>query len=377
VANSPAPLAEVLARAGAGLAGPLEERLPELVLSGLAAPQFRLPGAEGLVLDRLRTTLAGMGRKAHAEAEALVKEAAATHAQLLPVRDALARGSFWGWGKKDRLAADFLQRLRCYGTHLYQAMIRQAQGVLYAQLHDAFHKYPRRVDCCRGRIAQFLEGFQDSAGASAQVDLGLGQYLLPAGCRTLPEAVEQILSCLTAEEQHEINRRVEGVIGRALEAQIHVCTAPAEFFRDLEEHVLNEVTAFAESPLGRAHAAELYLAQRGEDNRAVDELAGAFDEAAPDLAGPHPADDELSFLAVPAGVEGEHFRRLVQQALPEQTFIPVASTDDIVFHREVLGVSLAALPQRGHAAAAVYRQLLTGDVLTPHSRIDITDWRSK
>jgi hypothetical protein len=307
----------------------------------------------------------------------MVRKAAAHHSEIGPARDALARGSFWGWGKKDRLAGEFLQLLRSYGTLRYQAMIHQEQTELYIHLHANFHKYVRKVDCCRRRIADFLNGLEDSAAARANVDLGLGQYLLPAGCRTLPEAVEKILSCLAAEELDEINRRVQEVIGRAFEAHLHVCTAPADFFKELEERVLNEVTAFAEAPLGRAHAAELYVAQRARDDRVNDELAGAFDEAAPEQLGSRPVpDDELNILAVPPGAEGEHFRRLVQQSLPDQSFVPATSTDDIVFHREVLRLSLAALPQLGQAAATVYRQCLTGDLLTPHSRTDINDWRT-
>jgi hypothetical protein len=54
--------------------------------------------------------------------------------------------------------------------------------------------------------------------------------------------------------------------------------------------------------------------------------------------------------------------------------VPAASTDDIVFYREVLSLPLTALPQMGAAAAEVYRQFLTGDQLTPHSRTDITSW---
>jgi hypothetical protein len=188
--------------------------------------------------------------------------------------------------------------------------------------------------------------------------------------------VAQILSCLAGEELDEINRRVQGLIGRAFEAHVHVCTAPADFFKELEEEVLSEVTAFAEAPLGRAHAAEIYVAQHAQDDKAVDELAGAFDDAAPELVSSRPApEDELNIVAVPPGVEGEHFRALVQQALPDQTLIPALSTDDIVFYREVLRLPLSSLPQMGQAAAEVYRQFLAGDPLTPHSRTDITDWR--
>jgi hypothetical protein len=265
--------------------------------------------------------------------------------------------------------------LRRHARGRWEALARHTLGALYQDLQAGLQKYLRKVGCCRGRITQFLEGFGDPAGGDAGVDLGLGQYLLPAGCRTLAEAVERTVATLTAEELTEINGRVQGLLAGALEAQVHVCTAPPDFFKELGEQVEREVAAFAAAPLGRAHAAEVYLEQRGQEATAVAELAAAFDEAVPELAGPDLApEDELTILAVPPGAEGEHFRRLVGQALPERELAPAPSTDDIIFYREVLNLPLKSLPQMGQAAAEVYRQCLAGDQLTPHSRTDITAW---
>src|SRR5262249_39367614 len=161
------------------------------------------------------------------------------------------------------------------------------------------------------------------------------------------------------QELEEINARVQDLIGRRFEAQLHVCTASADFFKDLEEEVVREVVAFAEAPLGRAHAAEVYLEQRGRDEAALTELAGAFEEAAPELAGSRLAPaNEFCVLAVPPGPEGEYFRGLVRQALPDRSLVPAASTDDIVFYREVPRLPLAALPQLGPAAEDAYRRAL-------------------
>jgi hypothetical protein len=373
--NLAAALAETLEQAVAALATPLEGRLAALALRALAEPHFRLLGVEELVQERLSDALAEQARSQTTEAQILAREAGGLYPHIGAALEAVGRGSFWGWGKKDRVAAEFLDLLGRYGKAQVQALTRQAVSVLYQDLQANLQNYRRKVGCCRNRIAQFLKGFEDSPEGKANVDLGLGQYLLPAGCRTLKEAVEQVLGHLTAEELEEINGRVEGLIGRALEAQVHVCTAPADFFKQLEEEVLRAVAAMAEAPLGRAHAVELYLAQHGQDDTAVAELAGAFHEAAPEQAGSRldPA-DELNILAVPPGPEGEHFRSLVQEALADRTLVPASSTDDIVFYREVPRLALTTLPQMGQAAAAVYKQFLTGDPLTPHSRTDITSW---
>jgi hypothetical protein len=376
VATGAASLAEILRQAVAGLAGEAEERLADLALRALTEPHFRLMGVEDRVLGLLGSSLAELARSHRAEAEKLARQAAKDYSQVAPVLEALRRGSFWGWGKKDRLCAEFLDLLRSNGKLRYQAMLSHAQSALYGDLHGSLHKYQLNVDCCHGRIADFLKGIEDSATEQANVDLGLGQYLLPAGCKTLAEAVKHVLACLSAGEREEINRRVQGLISRAFEAKVHVCTAPADFFKELEEEVLREVAAFAEAPLGRAHAAEMYLAQRGQRDTAVDELAGAFQEAVPELASASTAaENQLNILAVPPGPEGDHFRRLVHEALPDQELVPAPSTDDIVFYREVSRLPLAALPQMGPAATEVYRQVLQADPITPHSRTDITNWQ--
>jgi hypothetical protein len=374
-APAPAALGEALEQVRSLLGTGSEERLAEMALRGLAEPRFRLLGVEEMVQQGLGDALAQEATAHRTEAEVLTRAADALYPRLAPQLAALQGGGFWGRGKRHRAATELLELLRRYGRGRWEILTRQTLGALYDDLQTNLQKYRRKVACCRGRIAQFLEGFGDSAGGDAGVDLGLGQYLLPAGCRTLSEAVERIVATLTREELAEIDGRVQELIAGAFEAQVHVCTAPANFFKELGEEVEREVAAFAAAPLGRAHAAEMYLEQRGQDDTAVGELAAAFAEAAPELAGPERAPgDELNVLAVPPGAEGEHFRRLVRQALPDQELVPAASTDDIIFYREVPDLPLRALPQMGQAATEVYTRFLACDQLTPHSRTDVTAW---
>ncbi len=364
---------EALEQVGSLLASRLEESLAEMTMRGLAEPQFRLLGLEEEAQRGLSDAMAEQARAHETAAQTLAREADALHMLIAPVMADLRPGAFWGRGKRKRASVELLDLLRRYAKARWQALLRQALSGLCRGLAADLQKYQRKVSCCHGRIAQFLEEFEESAGGEANVDLGLGQYLLPAGCRTLGEAVEQIMATLTPEELKAIDRRAQTIIGRAFEGQLHACTAPAHFFKDMEEAVLREVADLAAAPLGRAHAAEVYLEQRGQDD-AVTELAGAFDEATPELAGSGPAVEEINILAVPPGPEGEHFRNLVGQALPDRTLIPVPSTDDIIFYREVVDLSPRALPQMGATAAEAYRHFLTGDHLTPHSRTDVVAW---
>ncbi|MCI0641474.1 MAG: protein kinase [Gemmataceae bacterium] len=367
------------AKAVATVGANLEPSLADLSLRVLAEPHFRLLGVEERVQSDIGDMFAQRARAHRVAAHQLLREATGYFERLTPALQALRqKSSFFGsWGKKGGPSSEDAARLlKQYGAARVEAIVQLAVSALYQDLKESFKKHLRNVGCCRLRTETFLKSFDiDARGKLLHVDLGLGQYLLPAGCRTLPEAVEQILACLTPEEMVEINQRVQEQIGRKFQAHVHVCTAPADLFRTLEEEILQQVAAFAEAPLGRAHAATLYVEQRAHDGAVYDELTAAFDEAAPKLAVArlHP-DEAFSILAVPPGPEGDYFRALVQHALPNEQFIPVQTTDDIVFYREAPELPLAALPQMGPAAQEAYRQALQSDLLPPHSRFDIPEW---
>jgi hypothetical protein len=156
---------------------------------------------------------------------------------------------------------------------------------------------------------------------------------------------------------------------------VHVCTAPVALFRDLRERIDRDVEKVAEDSLGRAHAAEVYLEQHADDANVDADLAGAFDEAQPELAGaPGAGAQGFCILAVPPGPEGERFRALVRHALPDVSMRADASVDDIIFYREQSHLRLTDLPQLGPIAREIYQHVLATEPYSPHSRADITTW---
>jgi hypothetical protein len=160
-----------------------------------------------------------------------------------------------------------------------------------------------------------------------------------------------------------------------LRDNVHVCTAPVSLFRELRARIDCEVEKVAEDSLGRAHAAEVYLEQHTNYAEADADLAGAFDQAQPELAGLSSAGRQgFCILAVPPGPEGERFRALVRHALPDEPMRAAVSTDDIIFYREQPHLCLTDLPQLGPAAREIYEQVLATEQYSPHSRTDITAW---
>jgi hypothetical protein len=370
-----ATLETVLNEAAGALQAELNDRLADMALSALSAPQFRLTGAVEAVRNRLLGTLAEAARSQKALTEQLVKQAADLHRQVVALQAKLAQSSRW-WGSRARTAADLLDAIRRYARAGCQVLTAQRLGELYEVLVCDLPKYLREVKCCQPRIAEFLQHFGDpAAGHQPPVDLGLGQYLLPGGCRTLDEAAAHLLAVLGREELLDLDLKVEALVVQRLRKQVHLCTAPATFFQELEEEVYNQVAAFAEAQLTKAHAAEVYLEQHSDDKAMRSDLIGAFDEAAPPLARSGlSSSQEQCILAVPPGPEGKYFRAMAARALPERKLVPAVSTNDIVFYREQFHVNAAALPLLGPTGQEAYQHLLAGDPFTPHSRTDLVDW---
>jgi serine/threonine protein kinase len=370
----PSPLMKALVAAGRTLAEQAEDRLADVPLRALVEPRIRFSGAEEAVQRQLWTALGEAARRYKVQSAERHRLALDTYQKLQPLIESLQqRSGFLRRASKAPAAASLMELFKDYLTARWESALFKVVSQLCQDLQSSLHKYLRTVECCRGRLRQFLKSFADpSARANVQMDLGLGRYLLPAGCHTLDEAVSRLLASLTPDDEAALHEKVRILIGEALLSHVHVCTAPATFFMDLKESIDRELEQVAQTSLGRANAAEVYLEQHAENPAVYADLADAFDQAQPELSSSRQAGrQELCILAAPADPEGERFRALVRRALPETRLLVAASTDDILFYREHPQVMLTELPQMGPAAREVYQQVLATEPLSPHSRSDI------
>jgi serine/threonine protein kinase len=373
--ESSSPLITALVEASRTLVNQAEAQLADLAFGALSEPQFRLAGVEEAAQGELAAALEDAARLRKHECDERNQEAVAILQRVRPLAQTMQSFSLFGGGAKARAASGIVTLLRDYLTARWDSVTAMAVCRLFRVLHVNLHKYRRGVDCCHKRVAQFLATFGALAAAGPCVDLGLGRYLLPFGCCTLEDAVAGVLDSLPPAEEEALHVNVWNLIRTTLQDHVHVCTAPASLFRNLYEGINKAVAGVAEASLGRAHAAELYLERQAENSDADADLAGAFDEAQPELGGAQRGvRREFSILAVPSGPEGERFRSLVQHALPDVPMTPAASTDDIVFYRERSHFSLTDLPQMGTLARSMYEQILASEPFGPHSRTDIAAW---
>jgi hypothetical protein len=158
--------------------------------------------------------------------------------------------------------------------------------------------------------------------------------------------------------------------------------ASSSILRNLVPHMLWETQCFLQTRVESADAVRLFLnafrqtADGGpalNDTAVAEALLAAYEAAHPGQLG-GTDEDSLCILAHPASVEGDDLERIARQTLPRTRVQFAQSVDEIVIYREQLYASLAALKQIARTAKPAYERVANHENLTPHSRLDITDW---
>jgi hypothetical protein len=204
------------------------------------------------------------------------------------------------------------------------------------------------------------------------VPVGLTLQIFPTGCRHLADAVEQFLSGVGTEALRELDHRLQETIRERFCALVHFCLTSANVLKNVELDLVQTAEEFAAEQIGELSVAEMFLEQQADAEAARAEIAGYYQEAAPELArGPDGSPDEVCLLATPPGDAGERFRRLAQEALPDVEWSTVGGVEDVLICRERSHLPLAELEQLGPLGQDAYRQMSAAEDFTPHTRIDV------
>src|SRR5262249_10852758 len=150
----------------------------------------------------------------------------------------------------------------------------------------------------------------------------------------------------------ELDGRVEEVLKQRFTALVHVCLTSANVLKNVEAAMLEAAGAWAAEQLPATSAADLFFEQHPDAAEAEEEVAGFYDEAAPERGpgrapGASPPVAELCVLATPPGPAGDRFRELAQRAVPDAELHHVVSPDDVVLYRERNNLPLSDLEQLG------------------------------
>jgi hypothetical protein len=84
---------------------------------------------------------------------------------------------------------------------------------------------------------------------------------------------------------------------------------------------------------------------------------------------------ETVFCGVPATSSGDAFVDYFRQLIRGRQVHATHSSNEIVIYRENPMFDLLDLPHLGPLGTEAYRQSLTQDRYTPHTRTDITEWK--
>jgi serine/threonine protein kinase len=370
-------LAEQLKKAAPALTADWGQRVAGCAVHLIEQPEFRLAGAE----EAVRQLIAAI-EQVLAHYEPLCKElttrAAEAYEQIAALLKSLQANKPANKPANKRQGPpvpQLTELLRVYAKWRSQGFVLQCVITAYVSLRGHLSEQLREINFCRTRLNELVQNFASAERASTGDDVpASGRNLFPAGCRTLPEAIERLLQCVSPEDLRELDARVQDSIQKQYRALVHICLSSTNLLKELQASMQREAEDFVAARLTGANVAEMFLEQYESDEHAQGELCSHFSEAAPLLAGPRGS--EICILATPVDEAGQRFRDLACQALTDVHLVSAPSLDDIIFYREVPQIALADLEQLGPLGYEAYRQMLSLENFTPHSRTDITEWRA-
>jgi serine/threonine protein kinase len=359
-------LVQTLRKIAEGVANHWGQKLSELPVQLIEEPEFRLAGAEEAVrllvgsIEQILQTYEPLGRDLAARATEAYER---LRVYCTPPR---------GTRVPPLTAADLAELLRNYPKWRFQCLVLQQVSSAFLSLRGHLSDELREINFCRVRLGELLRILEEGERAEEGPDRSaLGMRVFPAGCQDLNQALERFLATITPEALLDLDFTIEALLKKDFVALVHVCLTTANVLKTVEPAMLQAAEGFVATQLTETNAAETFLEQHA-DAEAEAEIAGFFDEAAPELSPNRISQPvEMSVLAVPPGEAGDHYRQLAGQALPGVELIPAASSDDVVLYREVSNLSLNDLDLLGPQGQEAYRQMTGTENFTPHARIDV------
>jgi serine/threonine protein kinase len=376
LSETPARLPEVLRTSADGLVREWGQKLAELPVRLIEAPAFRLAGAE----EAIRQMVASLEQTLQHH-EPLVRDlsarAAEAHTRLQTLLSApSARPAASGLFRKSSSAkplsfAEARDLLRDYPKTLYQSLLLRQAGNVFLTLRGQLADEMREINFCRVRLGELARLLEQPTESPPFAPLP-GKHLHPPGCADVAETLDQFEKELSGEDLSKLDALMEEMFKKQFTALVNVCVTSANVLKNVESAMLHTAEQFVAARLGERDVAEMFLAQHGDDGEVGAEIAGFFDEAAPQLSGDRSLPiSELCVLSVPSGPSGERLRAAAAQALPEVEWQSAAGDEDILLYRERANLPLSDLPQLGPLAHDAYRQMSAAEHFTPHCRSDI------
>jgi hypothetical protein len=350
-----------------------EKELADVCVCALDDPGLRLGGAE-LAVPQILSLIESLERK-----EGEYTEAMAETSEVAYDRMRTLAGSLEGLGaflRRGNIAAELVQFFYLYPKARFQELSREGVLSVIRALRNAYGRNSKDIGMCRQRMQEFrrslgtLQPFKESGAG-----VGPGISILPLGCATMDQAVDQFVKGIPDPDLTDLDRQVQERVEAQLKSLVRVCLSSQapQLQTDLEMLMQAQAEKFISTRMRETDVADFFLKQYQEDADIDKDIAGAFHQAVPGLSASAKA-KEIHILTVPAGPAGEGFATHARRAMTGFDLAVAAGTDDILFYREVPDLSLADLPQLGPKFQQAYQEMSAQQNFTPHSREDITNW---
>ncbi len=356
-------LEQLLTRTSEELAASLEEDLAQKVTNLLEHPQFRLVGAEQASLH-LHNMIEQVVIHYEPLAQELSRKSLDAYAAIQTVLANLpqTKGS----------AAELADNLLRFPDYRWQSLVLREACRIYNWLRADLNDRAREFEFCRRRLKDLLRSLEQMA---SDLTLLPGE-LLPSGCASLEQAAYSFIRQLRDQDwqilEQRLSKKIEQDYG-SLFAAFSNSDNLLDQFRDL---LLSETRSFLDQRMQDVDIVEMFFARYAQQDQAVAMIQRAYHNATPPLTPYAPGKaEEVCILGLPAGEQGEPFQFLVHRALGYVDIHPVAHPDEILFYREYFQFPLESVPQMGRMAQEAYGEVIGMDRFSPHTRIDILDWR--
>jgi serine/threonine protein kinase len=376
-AGSPkAGLEEPLDAAADRLSAALAQKLGNFITGFIEESGLRLAGAE----EAVRQSIAQIEQDLQNH-ESVSQELAIRVENARARIESLLANLLQAGGKGRRTASSvttLIELCRCYPKWRYQSLLFQRLAKIYVSLRGGLSDQLREINYCRSRLTELVASFQQPCALTNTEESGpWNRLLFPEGFRDVTEAANQMLETITPGEFGQLDLLVQQLLQQQFAGLANICLGSSSLLLGLEQVMQGKAEEFVEGRLAGMSVANMYLAEHTDEAEAHEDLDAAFERAAPELAGTRSSTKgEICILAAPPGPVGERFRDLARRALSDVDLVTATAADDILFYREVSYLRLADLEQLGPLGYDAYRQIITLKNFTPHSRMDINEWRA-
>lgn len=373
VLNRPGSLEGALNQEAELMLADFNKKLLSATAQLIEQPEFHLAGAEEAI--RQLTALIDKAARSHESLGKEIVHRARSDSDRIQFLSQNIEEIVAGGRRAANFVTELVELIRVYPKIRYQSLLLKVINSVYQALKTRLADQVREVGFSRGRLGELLRVFE---AKHSSTDLSFDPHaLLPVGCKTLGEAVEQLISSLSPAEFADLDIRMQNLVQSQFRGFNHLCASGLSTMRDLSGGMIQEALAYATPKLQGQDIVAMFAAQHGEGDAAKRLLVSAYQQAAPPVVVPDSGGTtEFCMLATPPSPDEHAFRNLAKKALQAVPLLVAASTDDIVFYREEARIGLVDFEHVGPAGQEAYRQAIARDVHPPHTRTDITDWRA-